>query len=458
MTSNAPRLRHRLFYRVILPALLLLGVSGLVAHQTAVSLLNRAYDQALRDIAHTLLDNVRLREGELKLDLPPIAQDVLLDDDSDKLYYEVRLETGQHIAGQKDIPDPVRLPLPGGRRYDDGRYLGEPVRYLTQMSEYQGQRLVVQVAETVNKRGEIARDTALMMLLPSAFALLLGFLWLWAGTLRGLAPLDALREAIARRSHADLSPLPLADVPLEVRPLVEEINALLARLDRAWAVQRDFTADAAHQLRTPLAGLQAQMELALSAQTAERRQTHLENAFVAAQRSCRLAEQLLRLARLDDPAQQGERLRVDLALRARERAPEWAARAERQGGEITFDLAPACLKGEADRLDELMDVLVDNALRHALQPGGRIRVATGRKATGEVFFRVDDAGPGIPEDERERVFERFHSRGAAAGAGLGLALARDIALRQAGRLTLSPLDSEAGCRFEFLAPGAPPAA
>lgn len=306
-----------------------------------------------------------------------------------------------------------------------------------------GIETTILVAETTHARGALIRDATLTFVIP--VAILLGFVLLWTmfGLARALRPLNLLRTDVSRRSPEDLAPLPVNTVPLEVRPLVEEINALLARLAQAQDAQRRFIADAAHQLRTPLASLRAYADLAGREQHDPDALRHdLDRLHTAAERAARLVQQLLSLARTEPGAEAGMQWQ-DVALDeiVRERAPDWLHRADERQQTLDFEVASAHVHGDTFKLGELMENLVDNALRYTPE-GGHITLRL--RAEGEWHvLEIEDNGPGIPEGQRQQVFERFQRLPGSVegGSGLGLAIVCAIARLHAARVEI---DTPAG--------------
>jgi two-component system sensor histidine kinase TctE len=280
---------------------------------------------------------------------------------------------------------------------------------------------------------------------------------IWFGIGRGLRPLDVLRTELASRSHLDLRPLPEARAPAEVQPLVSGLNELLARLGSAMDAQGRFIADAAHQLRTPLAALQAQVEAA-------RREPHpaaldptLDQLDAATRRTAHLARQLLTLARVEPTGDAPLEWRtLDLATLVRERIDGWLALADARQVDLGFELAPARATGDGMLLLEMAGNLVDNAIKYS-PAGTSVTVRTGDGEEGG-FLEVEDEGPGIPAAERDRVFERFYRvRGTRSeGTGLGLAIVREIAVRHGAVVAVRAPSKGTGSVFRVTFPRAAP--
>jgi two-component system sensor histidine kinase TctE len=294
----------------------------------------------------------------------------------------------------------------------------------------------VRVAETRTKRDELAREILLSVVGPQLLLIFIAGAVVWIGVARGLAPLERLRAALAARSHRDRSPVSAEGVPGEVMPIVQSINELLARLDKALTLQSRFIADAAHQLKTPIAALRTELELALREEEPARARQSLGSAHAGLERLSRLVSQLLSLARNEPEAADAVRLApLDLDALVLEVAKEWVPAALRRAVDLGFEGSgrPTLVRGDPARLRELLDNLLDNAVRYSRE-GGRITV----RVTPERVVEVSDDGPSIPEAERERVFERFHRLLGSShdGSGLGLAIAQEVARIHGAAITL----------------------
>jgi two-component system OmpR family sensor kinase len=296
---------------------------------------------------------------------------------------------------------------------------------------------VVQVGQPEATRTSLARSLSLRMALPELMLIPL-FVAFVAWVLgRGLAPLTQLSRRVEERDAARLEPLPGDEVPAELRPLVAEINALIARLERSMAAQRRLVADAAHELRTPIAALALQAKVAQRAAQPAARVAAFAELDKGVSRATRVVEQLLRLAQLAPEAPRGEIERVDLAELAREVVGSMALRARTEGIDLGADApAPATVAGARAELRSLITNLVDNALRYAPRES-EVTVKVGREGDA-IGVSVLDAGPGIAAQDRERVFERFQRAAGddTPGIGLGLAIVRAIVERHGGRILL----------------------
>ncbi|MEW5707368.1 MAG: sensor histidine kinase N-terminal domain-containing protein [Pseudomonadota bacterium] len=443
MATSGPLLRTKLLQWLLVPLIALLALDALVSYFAAVRLSQRAYDQSLAEIARELALHVAEREGHVVFDLPEPAQQVLLTDPSDTLYFRVVAADGRSLAGDERLGQPPPFPEGGrGQAVFDASIDGVPVRVAAREVLRPGGSMplaTIVVAETGNKRSELAREILLSVLAPQLLLIVIAGLLVWNGVQRGLAPLEALRQAIASRSHVDLRPLPEGGIPGEVQPLVHAMNGLMHRLDHALTLQSRFIADAAHQLKTPVAGLRAQLELMQRESDPQRLREALSRQYVGVERLARLVSQLLSLARNEPEALRTVQLQpVDLNALALEATMDWVPEALKKDIDLGFEglNGPLVIHGDPARLRELFDNLLDNAIRYSRQ-GGRVTVRVHDQPRPTVA--IHDDGPRIPVEERWRVFERFHRLlgSDADGSGLGLAIAQEIARSHGAEISLT---------------------
>jgi len=413
-----------------------------------------AYDQALMDVAIALGERIRAANGAVDFDLPGAAEQVLRTDKYDIIFYAVRRPDGSTLAGDAGLP-PVptsQEPEDGVIAYD-GEYRDEPIRLVAMLVPCGGQICVVQVAETINKRINLARDIVVSSLVPELVIALITLAIVWVGVKRGLAPLEDLSAEIRARSPRDLRPIDPAQAPEEARPLVSALNQLFDQVAASSSNQQRFLANAAHQLRTPLAGLQAHTEIALSQGVPEENRAQLEQVRRATIRTARLANQLLALARAEPGGFRPDAF-ADANLRTvvEDAADEWVHRALAKEIDLGFELSDARLLGDAVLLREALGNLVHNALEYS-PPGGRVTIRTGTR-NERPYLEVEDDGPGIPPAEREQVLERFYriTGTAGTGSGLGLSIVREIASAHGAQLEIGSGEQGRGCKVGLTFP------
>jgi two-component system, OmpR family, sensor histidine kinase TctE len=441
----ARSLRAHLLRLLLPPIAALLAVGAVVAYYPSLEPATQAYDQALVDIGLAIGSQVRVGETQYRFELPQAVDQVLRTDRFDRIYYRIMSPSGIEIAGDPDLPPP-----PGDDIAHDTVYDGREVRVVNVQSPCGSSICTVLVGETTLKRQRLARDILLQSLFPEILIALATLVIVWFGVKRGLEPLARLSEEIKSRSAGDLRPIDAAGVPSETRPLVGALNGLLEEVSSSSRSQQRFLANAAHQLRTPLAGLQAHTELALAQPMPEACRTQIEQVHRATIRTGRLANQLLALARTE-PGARSATAAVDLKGIAGGEADGWVRQSLARDIDLGFELDPALVQGDAFLLREALSNLVHNAIEYSNR-GGRVTVRTGRR-NGHAFLEVEDDGPGIAPEERDRVLERFYRvpGTSGTGSGLGLAIVREIAASHAASLFVAE-GAAGGCRVGITFP------
>ena len=444
MPGSEPRLQRKLLAWLLGPLLLLLVLDTVAAYWASQRFANLAYDRALHEIAREIVLHVKRAQGQPRLELSDTAANILLMDAQDRLFFRVDHD-GTLLGGDASVPRAPALARASGEpRFYEGQVHGQPVRMIAArmpIDETAGAPVVeVQVAETLNKRTRLAFEMVANVVLPQLLLIVAATAVVWFGVSRGLVPLQRLRRAVSDRSHLDLSPIETHDVPGEVRPLVDEVNELMARLGRTFDFQNRFVADAAHQLKTPVSGLKAQIELALRESDPERVRHSLAQLYISADRLSRLVRQLLSLARNEPGALDTVQLQpLDLNAFALEVSMEWVPHALKRNIDLGFEGVeqPLTIDADRDRLRELVNNLIDNAIRYS-QSGGRVTVRTSRTPEGQCKLAISDDGPSIPVAERQRIFERFHRLLGTQedGSGLGLAIVSEIAVLHGAKIDL----------------------
>jgi two-component system sensor histidine kinase TctE len=440
---------------VLLPpvaALLVLGAIG--AYFVSLEPASQAYDQALVDVGIALGERIRSAGESVHFDLPSVAEQVVRTDKYDAISYQLRRPDGSTLAGDPGLPPvPSGASPEGGFISYDGVYRGQPIRVIAMLVPCAGRVCTVQVAETTNKRRNLARNIVLSSLVPAMLIALLTLATVWFGVRRGLVPMERLSDEIRTRSARDLRPIDPALAPEEARPLVGALNQLFGQVASASTNQQRFLANAAHQLRTPLAGLQAHTEIALAQPLPEGIRAQLEQVHRATIRTARLANQLLALARAEPGGSRTDAAAaVDLRAVVEEVADDWVHRAMAKEIDLGFELADATVVGDTLLLREALANLVHNALEYS-PPGAHVTVRTGVRNQAP-FLEVEDEGPGIPAAEREQVLERFYRVAGTpgTGSGLGLSIVREIAAAHRARIDIGAGEGGRGCKVELTFP------
>lgn len=429
-------LRLRLTYWLIGPLLLLVAAGSLVSYRIAFHAANQAYDSALLDPVLAIASHIRRRGNRLELDLPSIAIEALRTDTEDRVYYQVLGPGEDLVAGTPRLPAPPERLAPEEHAFYDTKLEGERVRVAARAVSVDGSTAIVQVAETLVKRDRLVLELLVASTITPLMIAFAAVALFWFGIGQGLAPLERLRDEIASRSPRDLRPVPEQDKPQEVQPLVGALNRLLSRLNAAIGAQQRFIANAAHQLRTPLSGLKTHAELARRQPSTLELKSLLDMISGETERTSHLVNQLLTLARAE-PGEPSTGQPVNLREIVGRDLRDWVQRALKKNIDLGFELEDAWTLGEPLLLRELVANLLDNALAYT-QVGGSVTVRT-RGGDGESVLEVEDNGPGIPESEREKVFERFYRVAATGGegCGLGLSIVSEIAGRHSGRVELT---------------------
>jgi two-component system sensor histidine kinase TctE len=358
--------------------------------------------------------------------------------------YSVHDADGRKLASSGLLPSPRPVDFNQTQpQLRDTQFKGEKLRLVTlPVIRPNGTAMLVQAAEPVQARLILGRSILGNIVIPQLIFIVIAGVAVWIGLKRGFEPLERLRRAVAARPRNDLRPLDETRAPGEVRPLIQEVNALIARLQAMMDSHRRFIADAAHQLRTPFAGLKAQAELAKREQVSEPVRDALERICVSAQRCSHLVTQLLTLARNEPEARRSAMMEtLDLNRISQAIAAHWAPDALQKNIDIGFEAAehPCPVKGDEASLRDLIDNLIDNAIRYT-PSGGKItvRVGYGSIDHSSTWLEVEDNGPGIPLDQRERVFERFHRipGNNQPGSGLGLAIVQEVVMRHGAQVEI----------------------
>ncbi|HTQ77258.1 MAG TPA: sensor histidine kinase N-terminal domain-containing protein [Burkholderiales bacterium] len=450
----ARSLRGNLLRLLLPPMAALLVASAVGTYFLSFGPASEAYDQALVDVALALRERIRSAGGAVSFDLPGAAERLLRTDKYDTVYYSVRGPDGKALAGDPGLP-----PVPRSQRAEegviayDGTYGDKAIRVAALLAPCGGRICMIQVAETTHKRQRLARDIVVLSLVPALLVALLIFAALWFGVGRGVAPLERLSDEIRARSPGDLRPIEPGLAPREAEPLVRALNQLLDQVAESRRNQQRFLANAAHQLRTPLAGLQAHAEIALTRPEAEALRTELEQVHRASIRAARLAGQLLALSRAEPGGYRAEvEASLDLRSVVEGAADEWVHRALEKEIDLGFELHEAPARGDALLLREALGNLVHNAIQYAPR-GGRVTVRTGLR-NARPFLEVEDDGPGIPPTERERVLERFYRVPGTpgTGSGLGLSIVREIAAAHGAAVEIGEGEGGRGCKVGLTFP------
>ena len=452
--------QHSLFGEILdwmlTPLLLLWPISLALTWLVAQGLANKPFDRALEYNAQALAQLVTVHRGQAQFNLPQPASELLRADDSDSVYYQVTGPHGELLAGERALPPPPQDPpsghgVVGEVQLRDAELRGIAIRMAHIWVRIPGRdapHALVQVAETREKRSVLATEIIKGVMLPQFVILPLAVLLVWLALARGIKPLHQLEARIRARSPDDLSPLDHRTVPLEVVPLVVSVNDLLVKLSDSMSTQKRFLADAAHQLKTPLAGLRMQADLAQreGTSTVELKRS-LEQIGHASIRATHTVNQLLALARAEASATHKALVPCDMARLTMDVVRDLVPLALDRQIDLGYEGAQpqdagVWVDGNPTLLAELVRNLLINAMNYTPSSSAQPGVVTARVLAdpfGRVLLvQVEDSGPGVAESERELIFQPFYrTLGTGAdGSGLGLPIVVEIARQHGAQVSV----------------------
>ncbi|MDB6061615.1 MAG: signal transduction histidine kinase [Verrucomicrobiaceae bacterium] len=444
---------------ILLPTLL---IGTALTYFVAVHRVRDVFDMNLLDVAHDLQRAVEVRDGRLVLDLPPAAQEMVRTANRDRISYVLWNPQQGLIGGDEDLleldqqieADFFASQKDRSYKFAAAHFRGRNQRFVQLVATVAGHPLYVTVAQTAGALNGIQRSIFASVFFLGILLTAVALSGVYIGVRRGLKPIAALSAAISLRSSANLTALTTAQAPHELRPIVDNINSLLERLELSLLAHRHFIADAAHQLRTPLAALSAQFEVALKIPPTDTHAT-LAQMYATTQRASHLANQLLSLARLehtDQIPQTTETLTLEEILRAV--LPRCVLAAESAGIELEFDTKPCRIFGNRILLEELFSNLLDNEIRY-VQRGGHVKMLA-QQHNETVQISLIDNGPGVPADELEKLGTAFFRADSSNhnGCGLGLAIGREIVRLHKGNMEFLGAGDQGGLRIDIQLPSA----
>ncbi len=468
MSANAVSQKKRttLFAKILewmlVPLLVIWPASIGIAHLKGVALANESFDRTLASDARALAEQIVWTPDKSQYKLLADLRTILSDDETMRVSFRIDDSKGQFLMGDAQVPA-VRVDAfsePGVVTFRNGELRGKPVRIAMLIRNVDGapERAVLQMTETLDKREAMSAEIVKGVVVPQILVIPLSIMLIWLGLKTGLAPLQRLRAQMATRKVDDVRPLDAADAPAEVGALIASFNELLVRIERSNSAHKRFIANAAHQLRTPLAGIQTQTELALrqhATETDDATRAALERIAAGTSKSTHLITQLLVLARAE--ADSNETLKfeaVDLSGALRSVIAEAYGSAAAKGIDLGLE-APAekvTVQAHPMLFEEMLSNLVDNAIRYTGR-GGSVTVRFSNPAAPTID--VEDDGIGIPENERAMVFERFY-RGqntGESGTGIGLAIVKEIVARHGASIVILVPASGKGTLMRVRFPG-----
>ncbi len=455
MQKKQASLRKKLLSWLVPLLLILIVIDSAILHDLAINKLGNELDADLYSSAAEMSNYlVTAGENASHLTLLENVSKALLSNESDKVIYSITDEHGLFISGNKQLAKKTQPQTMNIQPHfffidlDGTKY--RIVSAAFKIATANGPRLfTIQIAATLNHRNQLANTILLGIVVPQLLLALLSFLIIWFGVKKGLAPLDALQDAVSKRSEQDLSPIELPNIPQEVSLVANAVNQLMQKLQNLISAQNRFIADAAHQLRTPLAGAQAQLELAELETDPATFKSMLPRAHQSLDKLLHTINQLLVLARSQPEAAASlEMVNVDLNVIVKEMALEMVPTAIKKGVDLGFEpsLVPAQIAGNVERLNDMLANLIDNAIRYT-PAGGTVTVSLDVSET-LVSLIVEDDGPGVNDLEKDKIFDRFHRVVGMEqeGSGLGLAIVKEIATLHAATISLADIKNKRGLR------------
>uniref|UniRef100_Q47FQ2 histidine kinase n=1 Tax=Dechloromonas aromatica (strain RCB) TaxID=159087 RepID=Q47FQ2_DECAR len=440
--TNPPRqreplsLRQRLILALLTPLIVILASSSIFDYQLAKKTANRAHDQALADNVFDLESHIKRQNPSPTLDLTEEAEAMLRSNAPDMLYFSVSDSSGKVLAGDTDLPK-THSQKSEQVEFRDGIYQDKAVRIASHRANIRNREFQIVVLETTEKRQQASSRILTAMVIPNLAVILATMLAVIFGVRQGLLPLREVEHDIAVRSANDLHEIELSGTPSEIRPMLHRLNELFALVRESVEVQQRFIADAAHQLRTPLAGLQTQLDLATSEGAFSNNVERLQLIEESTARIGHLLTQLLTYARAETSnAIKANFEPVQLNLLAENSASIFLDAALAKNIDLGFEISPTTTLGFPWMLQEALSNLIDNAIRYT-PPGGIITVRSS-SADKQACIEVEDSGPGIPDEHLKHVFERFYRIPGSPGhgCGLGLAIVSEIVQLHGARIDL----------------------
>jgi two-component system sensor histidine kinase TctE len=456
MAYNVRSLRSYLMQRLLISLYLLWIVSTVVGYFATINYANQPYDIVLLQRANEVAAELKLGSGHEQLDVVPALPDGSDLGMPDRVLYTVTDSEGRKLAGNGNTLRPLSYRRDReGPLFSNGEREGQKTRMVSLTFPSSRGILQLHVSETTQQRQALIRGILANIVIPQLLLTLIALAVVWYGLKQGLRPLDRLRSDVLNRRRDDLSQLDGSKAPAEVRPLIDAVNDLLERLKQVMAAQQRFVADAAHQLRTPFAGLKTQSELALRTNDTEQKQHALKYIHTSTQHGIRLVNQLLALARNEPGGQSTDSFTtLNLNQLAQECTVHWVQMALEKNIDLGYEGAPEKVEvqGDANSLMEMLNNLIDNAIRYTPE-GGHITVRVGKTSQG-AELSVEDNGPGIEPQHRERVFERFYRilGTGQSGSGLGLSIVAEVAKRHGAELILDSGSNGTGTNIRIRFP------
>lgn len=454
-----PSIRRQLVLWLAIPLGTLWLISTTTGYSQALRFAEETYDRELVNSSDSVAARLRVKDDKVVVDLPPAAQAILRHNNTDKFYYKVLKANGEMISGDSILPSPQAENLDEATPRFTTTTIGKEQIRLAQIKllipEADAEPVIIEVAETMNSRKRLSMNIFMTMIVPQVLMVVLGATAVWIGVSRGLEPLQFLQKAIASRSRLDLNPVQEDIAPVEVYPLVVSLNDLLSRLREDIKAQQRFIANAAHQLRTPLAGLKAYSSLGLDLKNLDETHGVIQQIDNGLDRTTHMVNQLLALAR-NEPASMTstEKSVVELNGLVADVIADRINIAVKKQIDVGYQPAQelANINGDGTSLQQLVSNLIDNALLYTPE-GGCVNVVVAQD-NGSIRLSVADNGPGIPLEERDKVFERFYRLvgSTGGGSGLGLSIVKEVAKNHKATVKIENGENNKGTTVSVLFP------
>lgn len=448
-------IRRQLLFWLLIPLLSLSALSSIAAFYIGENLARSIYDRELVNSADSVLARIKIKDAKVTVDMPVAALSILRHNNQDEFYFQILSASGQFIAGHDFLPLPKfdRLDqTPQFRFFKLKERQLRAVAFVVNIPEAKADidKLIVQVAETRNTRKELTNQIAITVLVSQSILIACALIAVWIGVRRGLSPLARVEAAVNSRSPGDLSLLEV-DEPSEIRSLVNALNNLLVQLSQDVELQKRFIANAAHQLRTPIAGLGTYSALAGKLAKDQELKEVLSDLDSGISRMGKVVGRLLMLARSEPGASSTRQMSVvDLNSVVSEVTAASVPEAIKQKIDLEFHSTsePALIYGDQGAIEELASNLIENSILYT-QDGGTVSVEVAVR-NGTTTLTVQDDGPGIPKEERERIFERFYRLPGTEkpGTGLGLAIVKEIVSSHKAKIDVLSGSSGLGSAFK----------
>jgi two-component system sensor histidine kinase TctE len=468
MSSNASparSLQRELLVWLLGPMLALFVVNSVLGYRVAITTANDAYDRLLLASVKAIADRVTISRGEISVDIPYMALELFESNIRERIFYKVSAPDGTTLTGYEDLPPPPSGASTTGPTFFRSTYhdenLHQAALYKPLYDPTLSGMVLIQVAETAESREALTRRILYDNLLPQGLLISFAALFLVLGVRYALRPLRHLRDNLTGRSPVDLRPVDESSVQSEVRPLIQALNQHNVRIERMLTSRLNFVSDAAHQIRTRLSILRTQVEYGLRMDEVPAICGVLQGVQGMLAESGRFFNQLLVLAHAEAKVIPGfDQERIDIAALSHSSALDWVEAARQKQINLGYEGVESglFLRGNAVLMGELLNNLLDNAIRYT-QRGGAVTLRVDAEGDG-IRIEIEDNGPGIADSERARVFERFYRPPSSAGegSGLGLAIAAEVCRSQRGTIELATARTGQGLLVVLHFPGAEPPA